>query len=128
MIEDRPAQLRPESRPQAGLPPHDVAAEEAVIAALMLDEDAYASVLPILPSGKDFFREQNGWCYDAALALADRGQSITVPPAARAPGESPNRVIGTWADTGRDASTARKSTWRMSSRLGPHWISLAKAR
>ena len=79
MIEDRPAQLRPGSRPQAGLPPHDVAAEEAVIAALLLDEDAYARVLPILPSGTEFFREQNGWCYEAALALADRGQSITVP-------------------------------------------------
>ena len=41
VLEGRPALLRQEarSRPATGLPPHDIAAEEAVIAALLLDED-----------------------------------------------------------------------------------------
>ncbi len=74
----RPAPLRPDSRPAAGLPPHDISAEEAVIAALLLDEDAYPRVLPILQP-HDFFREQHGWCYEACQALADRGEPITIP-------------------------------------------------
>jgi replicative DNA helicase len=79
----RPASLRdvaPTSRP-AGLPPHDVNAEEAVIAALLLDEDTYARVLPIVQP-EDFFREQNAWCYEACLALGERGESITIPTVA----------------------------------------------
>ena len=57
VLGDRPAQLRQDARPRAatGLPPHDIAAEEAVIAALLLDEDAYPRVLPIIQPG-DFFR------------------------------------------------------------------------
>ena len=79
MVSGRPAQLRPETRPPAGgLPPHDIAAEEAVIAALLLDADAYPRVLPLLRP-QDFFREQNQWCYEACLALADRGEAITHP-------------------------------------------------
>ncbi len=74
----RPAPLRPESRPAPGLPPHDVSAEEAVIAALLLDEDAYARVLPILQP-HDFFREQHAWAYEACMALAERGETITIP-------------------------------------------------
>lgn len=62
----------------APLPPHDVAAEEAVIAALLLDEDVPARVRPLL-SAADFFREQNAWIYEVCLALADRGESITLP-------------------------------------------------
>ncbi len=79
MVTGRPAQLRPDSRPSAGgLPPHDVAAEEAVIAALLLDAESYPRVLPLLQPS-DFFREQNSWCYEACLALADRGEAITIP-------------------------------------------------
>ena len=80
LVTGRPAQLRPDSSPPAGgLPPHDVAAEEAVIAALLLDAtESYPRVLPLLQP-RDFFREQNGWCYDACLALADRGEAITIP-------------------------------------------------
>ncbi|MGE3856417.1 MAG: replicative DNA helicase [Dehalococcoidia bacterium] len=83
VLGDRPAQLRQDARPRAatGLPPHDIAAEEAVIAALLLDEDAYPRVLPILQAG-DFFREQNGWIYEACLALADRGDAVTIPTVA----------------------------------------------
>jgi replicative DNA helicase len=49
-----------------------------VIAALLLDDDTYARVIPIL-SPSDFFREQNAWCYEAALDLAERGEAVTVP-------------------------------------------------
>ena len=87
VLEGRPAFLRSasgfdaRSRPATGLPPHDTAAEEAVLAALLLDEDAYPRVLPILDPG-DFFREQNGWVYEACLALADRGEAVTIPTVA----------------------------------------------
>ncbi len=74
----RPASLRPEGRPAAGLPPHDVSAEEAVIAALLLDEDAFPRVLPMLQPA-DFFREQHAWCYEACQALSDRAEPITIP-------------------------------------------------
>ncbi|MYA19983.1 MAG: replicative DNA helicase [Chloroflexi bacterium] len=79
MVTGQPAQLRPERRPSAGgLPPHDVSAEQAVIAALLLDPDAYPRVLPLLRP-EDFFREQHGWCYEACTALADRAEPITLP-------------------------------------------------
>ena len=83
MVTDkRPAPLRSDSRPQlGGLPPHDVGAEEAIIAALLVDEDAYARALPIVQPA-DFFREQNRWCYEACLALAERNEEITVPTVA----------------------------------------------
>ena len=80
MVTDgRLATLRPDeqTRSASGLPPHDVAAEEAVIAALLLDEDAYARVLPLVRP-EDFFREQNRWCFEAALSLADRSESVTL--------------------------------------------------
>jgi len=68
-------------RPQTGLPPHDVSAEEAVIAALLLDDDSYARVLPIVQP-EDFFREQNGWIYEACLSVAERGEEVTIPTVA----------------------------------------------
>jgi len=68
---DRPARSNP------GLPPHDVGAEEAVLAALLLDAEAYPRVLPLLEPD-DFFREQNRWAYEACLSVADRGEEITI--------------------------------------------------
>jgi replicative DNA helicase len=57
------------------LPPHDIEAEESVVASLMVDEEAILKVLPILrPS--DFFRETNGWTYEACMALSERGETI----------------------------------------------------
>jgi len=57
------------------LPPHDVEAEEAVIAALMVDNEAIFHVAPIL-KGIDFFREKNGWVYEACLDLWNRDEAI----------------------------------------------------
>jgi replicative DNA helicase len=57
------------------LPPFDVEAEEAVIASLMVDEDAIYKIQGIVRP-EDFFREQNRWIYEACLALWDRTESI----------------------------------------------------
>lgn len=56
------------------LPPHDIEAEEAVIAACMVElgwsqlPEVAATVSP-----SDFFREHNGWIFDAILEVWRRG-------------------------------------------------------
>ncbi|TMB69060.1 MAG: replicative DNA helicase [Chloroflexi bacterium] len=57
------------------LPPHDIDAEEAVIASLLVDSEAIYKVAPRLKA-EDFFREKNAWVYDACRALWDRSDSI----------------------------------------------------
>lgn len=57
------------------LPPHDIEAEEAVIAALMADGEAVFKVAPILRP-EDFFRDRNAWVYEACLALWERNEPI----------------------------------------------------
>src|SRR3990172_7366136 len=57
------------------LPPFDVEAEEAVLASLIVDEDAIYKVQGIVRP-EDFYREQNRWTYEACLALMERGESI----------------------------------------------------
>ncbi|HLF71742.1 MAG TPA: replicative DNA helicase, partial [Dehalococcoidia bacterium] len=57
------------------LPPHDIQAEESVVASLLVDPDAINKVAPILHA-RDFFRETNGWTYEACLALWNRNESI----------------------------------------------------
>lgn len=66
------------AQPVERLPPHDVVAEEAVIAALMLDEEAFARVSGILKAS-DFFREQHAWVWTAADRLHQRNETITIP-------------------------------------------------
>lgn len=55
------------------LPPHDIAAEETVIAAIMVDDDALAQLRPLLDP-RDFFREKHGIVYAAQCALYSRGE------------------------------------------------------
>jgi len=55
------------------LPPHDIAAEEAVVASIMIDDEAIYKVAPLLMP-QDFFREKNGWVYDACRALWNRNE------------------------------------------------------
>ena len=50
------------------LPPHDVEAEEAVIASLLVDSEAVYRVTPILRPG-DFFREKNGWVWSIPSSM-----------------------------------------------------------
>jgi len=57
------------------LPPHDVEAEEAVIASLLVDPEAIFKVAPRLEADA-FFREKNAWVYLACRALWDRSESI----------------------------------------------------
>ena len=57
------------------LPPHDIEAEEAVIASLLVDGEAIFKVAPVLQP-RDFFREKNRWAYDACLALWERNEGI----------------------------------------------------
>ena len=60
------------------LPPHDRAAEEAVIASILVDPAAALEVLGSDLSPDDFFREQNRWIYESCLALFDRGEPISL--------------------------------------------------
>ncbi len=57
------------------LPPHDIEAEEAVIASLLVDSEAIYKIASILKP-EDFFREQNAWAFDACRALWERNQTI----------------------------------------------------
>ena len=57
------------------LPPFDVEAEEAVIASVLVDEDAIARVENIVQP-EHFFRDQNRWAFEACLALWSRGEAI----------------------------------------------------
>ncbi|MGH2599645.1 MAG: replicative DNA helicase [Dehalococcoidia bacterium] len=57
------------------LPPHDIAAEESVVAACLVDPEAIYKVAPVLKSD-DFFREKNGWVFDACLSLWTRNEAI----------------------------------------------------
>ncbi len=57
------------------LPPHSIEAEEAVLASILVDTEAIARLAPTLrPS--DFFRDRNGWIYEASLALWERNEVI----------------------------------------------------
>ena len=57
------------------LPPHDVDAEESVIASLLIDGEAINRVTSLIKPD-DFYRERNRWCYDACIALYQRGDAI----------------------------------------------------
>jgi replicative DNA helicase len=57
------------------LPPHDIEAEEAVVASILVDPEAIYKVGPRLRA-EDFFREKNAWVYEACRALWDRNETI----------------------------------------------------
>lgn len=57
------------------LPPQNVEAEEAVLGALLIDPDAIIRLTTILRPD-DFYREKNGWIYDAILALHERREAV----------------------------------------------------
>jgi replicative DNA helicase len=57
------------------LPPHDVEAEDAIVASLLVDSEAIHHVASIVKPA-DFFREKNAWAYEACLALFDRNEAI----------------------------------------------------
>ena len=55
--------------------PHDVEAEEAVIGSLLIDGEAILKVAHFLKD-RDFYREKNRSCYEACLALYQRGEAL----------------------------------------------------
>jgi replicative DNA helicase len=55
--------------------PFDAEAEEAVLASLMVDEDAIFKIQNLIRP-QDFFREQNRWVFEACLALWERSEAI----------------------------------------------------
>jgi replicative DNA helicase len=57
------------------LPPQNIEAEEAVLGALLIDPDAIIRVATLLKP-TDFYREKNGWIYDATLTLHERREPI----------------------------------------------------
>lgn len=58
-----------------GLPPHDMAAEEAVLGSALIDGSAIDVLADILrPS--DFYGEKNRICYEGMLALSGRSEPI----------------------------------------------------
>jgi replicative DNA helicase len=58
------------------LPPHDVEAEEAVLASIIVNPDAVSEVLTSNLKPEDFFREQNRWIYETCVDLFNRGETI----------------------------------------------------
>ncbi|MBI4199177.1 MAG: replicative DNA helicase [Chloroflexi bacterium] len=57
------------------LPPHDEAAEEAVLGSLLIDGSTIVQVSSALKPG-DFYHERNRWAYEACLALLQRSEAI----------------------------------------------------
>ena len=57
------------------LPPHDIAAEEAVVGSLLVDPDAILKIAASL-NPEDFFAETNQWVYQACFSLYQRNEVI----------------------------------------------------
>ena len=57
------------------LPPQNIAAEEAVLGALLMDATALLNVAPFLRP-EHFYREKNRWLYEAALRLQERREPV----------------------------------------------------
>jgi replicative DNA helicase len=55
------------------LPPNDEAAESAVVASIMVDNEAIYRVSPIVRP-EDFFHERYSWIFDACVALWNRNE------------------------------------------------------
>ena len=66
------------------LQPHDVAAEESVLAALMVDPDVFPEVEATRLCAADFYRDHNRWIYEAIVDLRLRGDSVNTLTVAHA--------------------------------------------
>lgn len=58
--------------PSEKLPPHNIEAEEAVIASLTIDSSEFMPEVVQVLKPEHFFRDSNRWCYMAILSLWDR--------------------------------------------------------
>ena len=59
------------------IPPNDVEAEQAVLGAMMLDQDTVMNATETLKAD-DFYREENKLIFSAMLALYGRGEPIDI--------------------------------------------------
>jgi len=57
------------------LPPFSSDAEESVLGAIMIDNEALDRLTGLLKPA-DFFREQNQWCWEGMLALYSRNEAV----------------------------------------------------
>ena len=57
------------------LPPQNIEAEEAVLGALLIDPDAIIRLTTIVRP-EDFYREKNGWIFDAIFTLHERREPV----------------------------------------------------
>ena len=57
------------------LPPHDLAAETAVIGSIILDGDSLVKISGFL-SADDFFNKSHSICYQSCLDMLDKGTPI----------------------------------------------------
>ena len=64
------------------LPPHDPAAEQAVLGSLLIDSDAIHDIRPFLKP-EDFFSPEHQWIYGACLDIISRGEPINQITVAR---------------------------------------------
>jgi replicative DNA helicase len=62
-------------RPEGRVPPHDLEAEASVLGSILLDPAALTRVLDFLEP-EDFYRENNGQIYRAAISLFREGEPI----------------------------------------------------
>ena len=59
------------------IPPHDMEAEQAVLASMLFDREAISSAYEIL-QGPDFYRPDNQAIYEAMIELFTRGEPVDV--------------------------------------------------
>ena len=57
------------------VPPHDDAAEEAVLGSILVDGNSILQVSAFLKP-EDFYRERNRWTYETCLAIMQRSEAI----------------------------------------------------
>src|SRR5437764_10132375 len=57
------------------LPPHNTAAEEAVLGSILIDPEALITLAALLKP-EDFYRERNGVIYAAMLSLHERREPV----------------------------------------------------
>ncbi len=62
--------------PEANVPPQDLDAEESVLGAMLLNEQAVITVSEVITDPGDFYREAHGTVYRAILALLNRSEPI----------------------------------------------------
>ncbi len=62
---------------QPKVPPHDDSAETSVLGAVLIDKDALSEVIDFLRP-EHFYKDVNGWIYDAMLSLFEKNEPVDV--------------------------------------------------